>query len=629
MQVDSSCPGLECFLGGVCRSRVQVVGAVLLLGMNLTACEREVEVASASEERAPVGTGPARAPQPAGAAGDWVMAPKDYANTRFSALEQINAQNVRGLQLVNSVSTGHNVGHEGAPLVAGGTLYFVTPFPHEVVALDLTRPGAPSKWSYKPPQQMAAKGVACCDLVNRGPALADGRLFFVTLDNQAIALDAATGSELWRIKLGDIDRGESMTMAPLVVKDKVLVGNSGGEFGVRGWIKALDVATGATLWTAYSTGPDEEVLIDHESYEPFYEKDEGVDLGVTTWPDGKWRTGGGTVWGWISYDPELDLIYYGTGNAGPWNPDLRPGDNKWAATVFARDPDTGLARWAYQIDPHNEHDYDAINESILFDIPVDGQLRRALFRVERNGYLYLMDRVTGEVLAADSFVYATAVRGVDLQTGEPIKVPEKAIQMGKTVREICPAVPGSKNFSPAAFSPATGLVYVPFNNLCMDVKGVEANFISGTPYLGTEHVFYAGPGGYRGGFFAWDPVQRRKAWQIEERFPVWSGTMVTAGGVVFYGTMDRWFKAVDARTGELLWQFKTGSGIIGQPITYLGPDGKQYVAIFDGVGGWAGGVVSGNLDPRDPMASDGFAGAMQDLPLYTAAGGMLYVFALP
>ena len=587
-----------------------------------------MEVAAASAARTPVGSAPARPLTPVGEPGEWTMAPKDHANTRFSALAQITPQNVGRLRLVGSVSTGHNVGHEGAPLVVGGTLYYVTPFPHTAVALDLTQPGTPSKWSYKPPQDRAAKGVACCDLVNRGPAYAGGRLYFVTLDNQAVALDAATGREVWRVKLGDIDRGESMTMAPLVVKDKLLVGNAGGEFGVRGWLKALHLASGATAWTAYATGPDAEVLIG-PGFRPFYAKDRGVDLGVKTWPADKWKTGGATSWGWISYDPELDLIYYGTGNAGPWNPDLRPGDNKWAATLFARDPDDGQARWAYQLMPHNEHDYDAINESILFDIPVQGRLRRVLFRVERNGYLYLMDRATGEVLAADSFVYSTAIRGVDLETGEPIKVPGKAVQMGKVVRELCPAAPGSKNFSPASFSPQTGLVYAPFNNLCMDIKGVEANYISGTPYLGTEHTFYAGPGGYRGGVFAWDPVRRRKAWQAEESFPVWSGTMATAGGVVFYGTMDRWFKALDARTGELLWRFRTGSGIIGQPISYLGPDGKQYVAIFDGVGGWAGAIVSGRLDPRDPLASDGFAGAMQDLPAHTDRGGMLYLFALP
>jgi alcohol dehydrogenase (cytochrome c) len=256
-------------------------------------------------------------------------------------------------------------------------------------------------------------------------------------------------------------------------------------------------------------------------------------------------------------------------------------------------------------------------------------VRQALVRHERNGFMYLMDRATGEVLAADSVVYSTTTLGVDLRTGEPRKNAAKSIRLGTVVREICPAVPGSKNWSPMSFSPRTGLVYVPFNNLCMDAEGTEANYIAGTPYVGVTSMFYAGPGGHRGGVFAWDPVARRKAWQIAESFPLWSGTLVTAGGVVFYGTMDRWFKAVDARTGRLLWQFRTASGIIGQPISYRGPDGRQYVAIFDGVGGWAGAVVSNDLSTKDSTAADGFVGAMQDLPQHTNKGGTLYVFALP
>lgn len=574
---------------------------------------------------------PSRAPRPTPLPpedGEWRMPAKDYANTRFSGLGQIDAGNVARLKLAWTFATGRNVGHEGAPLVVGGTMYLVTPFPNHLVALDLTQPGAPSKWTYKPPYIREAKGVACCDLVNRGPTYADGRVFFNTLDNQVIAVDAASGSELWRVRVGDINEGESMTMAPLVVRDRVIVGNSGGEFGVRGWLKGLDAATGRTVWTAYGTGPDEEVLIGPD-FRPFYAKDRGEDLGVKTWPPGAWRQGGSTAWGWISYDPQLDLIFYGTGNPGVWNPDLRPGDNKWGATLFARDPDTGFARWAYQIEPHDLQDYDAVNESILIDVPVNGRMRRALVRHERNGFMYLMDRVTGEVLAVDSVVYSTTTRGVDLKTGLPIKDLDKAPRTGEVVREICPAVPGSKNWSPSAYSPQSGLVFVPFNNLCMDMQGVEANYIAGTPYIGTVHTFYSGPGGYRGGLFAWDPVERRKVWEIREPFPLWSGVLATAGGVVFYGTMDRWFKAVDARTGETLWKFRTASGIVGQPITYRGPDGKQYVAIFDGVGGWAGVIVSGRLSAEDPTAGDGFVGATQDLPRFTERGGTLYVFELP
>jgi alcohol dehydrogenase (cytochrome c) len=570
---------------------------------------------------------PGTIPGAEGESGEWAIASKDFANSRFSALAEITSENVRGLRVAWTYSTGRKRGHEGAPLVVGGTMYVVTPFPNELHALDLAAGGA-LKWTYRPPYLEAAKGVACCDWVNRGAAYADGALYFATLDNQVAAVDAATGRERWRVRLGDLGRGETMTMAPLVVKGKVLVGNSGGELGVRGWLTALEAATGRIAWRAYATGPDAEVLIGAR-FRPFYAKDRGRELGVRTWPGTKWRQGGATAWGWISYDPALDLIYYGTANAGPWNPDLRPGDNKWSATLFARDPDDGQAVWAYQIDPHNEQDYDAINENVLVDLPIGGRTRRALLRAERNGYMYLMDRATGEVIAADTFAHSTTVAGVDLRTGAPRKVASKAIRTGVVTREICPAVQASKNYSPAAYSPRTGLLYVPANNLCMDVQGTEANYIAGTPYLGTITVTYAGPGGHRGEFFAWDPVARRKVWSIPERFPIWSGAVVTAGDVVFYGTMDRWFKAVHARTGELLWRFRTGSGIIGQPIAYRGPDGRQYVAIFDGVGGWAGGVVSAELDPRDSTASNGMVGATNDLPEYTGKGGTLYVFSLP
>ncbi|HKG91019.1 MAG TPA: PQQ-binding-like beta-propeller repeat protein, partial [Gemmatimonadaceae bacterium] len=447
--------------------------------------------------------------------------------------------------------------------------------------------------------------------------------------NQVVAVDAATGAEAWRVRIGDINRGETMTMAPLVVKGKVIVGNSGGEFGVRGWIMALDAATGRIAWKAYATGPDEEVLIG-PGFRPFYPLDRGRDLGVRSWPPSMWQTGGATAWGWVSYDPALDLIYYGTGNAGPWNPELRPGDNKWSATIFARDPDDGRARWAYQFDPHNDQDYDAINESILLDVrDRGGRTRQALIRAERNGYVYLMDRGTGQVISADTFTYVTTVRRVDTVTGQPDKVSAKSIKTGEVTRLVCPAVQGSKNYSPAAYSPRTRLVYFPSNNLCMDVIGTDANYIAGTPYLGTIQIAYAAPGHTRGTFFAWDPERRRKAWAIPEYFPVWGGALATAGDVVFYGTMDRWFKAVDARTGKELWKFRTGSSVIAQPISFRGPDGRQYVAVYDGVGGWAGTVVSLRLSPDDSTAGDGMVGAMTDLPRYTDKGGTLYVFRLP
>jgi lanthanide-dependent methanol dehydrogenase len=562
------------------------------------------------------------------APGEWLRPARDYAGTRFSPLDRITPQNVAQLGVKTTFSTGFVRGHEAAPLVAQGTMFVVTPFPNVLYALDLTKPGLPVKWKYDPKPLAAAQGVACCDVVNRGAVYADGVVYYNTLDNRTVAIDAATGAEKWVTHLGDISRGETMTMAPLVVRGKVFVGNSGGEMGVRGWLTALDAKTGRVAWRAYSTGPDKDVLIGSR-FKPFYPSERGSDLGVHTWPGEGWVHGGGTVWGWISYDPILNLLYYGTSNPGPWNSEQRPGDNKWTAGVFARDPDSGEAVWFYQMSPHDRWDYDGVNESVLVDLQLGGGMRRVMLRADRNGYVYVVDRTTGQVISADPFVHITSTKGVNLETGRPIENEEKTPILGKVVRDVCPASPGGKDWQPTAYSARTGFLYIPANNLCMDFEGVEANYIAGTPYVGANVRMHPGPGGHRGEFIAWDPVARRKAWVVKERFPVWSGVVVTASDVAFYGTLDGWFKAVDARTGAPLWQFKTGSGIVGQPVTYLGPDGKQYVAILAGVGGWAGAVVAGSLDVRDPTAALGFANAMTDLPQATTRGGTLYIFGLP
>jgi PQQ-dependent dehydrogenase (methanol/ethanol family) len=323
------------------------------------------------------------------------------------------------------------------------------------------------------------------------------------------------------------------------------------------------------------------------------------------------------------------LIYYGTGNPGPWNAEQRRGDNKWTSGLFARDADSGEAVWFYHTSPHDLFDYDDVNEQVLVDLPIGGATRKVMLRADRDGYVYVLDRQTGEALSADPFVHITSTKGIDLKQGRPILNDAKTPVLGKVVREICPASPGGKDWQPTAYSPRTGYLYIPANNLCMDFEGLEANYIAGTPYVGANVRMYAGPGGYRGELIAWDPVARRKVWSIQEKFPIWSGLVVTGGDVAFYGTLEGWFKAVDARTGELLWQFKTGSGIVGPPITYRGPDSKQYVAVLSGVGGWSGAIVAGELDPRDATAALGFVNAMTDLPQVTTKGGMLYIFGLP
>jgi lanthanide-dependent methanol dehydrogenase len=616
---------------GNARGRVLVL-ALIAAAVLASTCGGQSEQAqrartgaTAPSSPVAVATGVNPAPEPSG---DWIRPAKDFSSTRYSELDQITAATVAQLGVKATFSTGNVKGHEAAPLIVNNTMFVVTPFPNDVFALDLTRAGLPVKWKYSPKPLAAAQGVACCDVVNRGAAFEDGVLVFNTLDNRTIALDGQTGEARWVTQLGDINKGETITMAPLIVKGKVLVGNSGGELGVRGWLTALDLHTGAIVWRAYSTGADRDVLIGPR-FKPFYASDRGVDLGVHTWPGDAWRTGGGTVWGWISYDPALNLIYYGTGNPGPWNSEQRPGDNKWTSGIFARDADTGEAVWAYQWSPHDLWDYDGINEQILLDLPIDGHTRKVLIRPERNGYIYVMDRATGEVLSADPFAHITATLGVDLKSGRPKENPQKKPALGIVTREVCPAAPGAKDWQPSAYSPRTGFLYVPANNLCMDHEAVEANYIAGTPFVGANVRMYAGPGGHRGELIAWDPIARRKVWTVREKYPVWSGVVVTAGGVAFYGTMDGWFNAIDAQTGNQLWRFKLGSGVVGQPVSYRGPDGKQYVAILAGVGGWAGAIVSGQLDARDATAALGFVNAMTDLPKDTPAGGMLYVFGLP
>lgn len=616
-------PGVRC-----CTATVLVAVCTLALiacGEHRTV-EREPSREPPHTSVAPAPSGDERA-NPEAEDGDWTRPAKDYASTRYSALNEINASNVERLVVKGTFSTSVLRGHEAEPLVVNNTMYLVTPYPNVLYALDLTRPGMPTKWTFRPHPQRAAQGVACCDVVNRGPVYADGRIYYNTLDAHTLAIDAATGKQIWDTRVGDINIGETVTMAPLVVKGKVLVGNSGGELGVRGWLTALDAGDGHLVWKAYSTGPDSDVKIGAR-FKPFYATQRGTDLGVKTWQGDQWKLGGGTVWGWISYDPVLNLVYYGTGNPGPWNPNQRPGDNKWTSTVFARDADTGEAIWAYQYNPHDVHDYDSVNEHILLDLPINGRRRKVLVHPDRNGYFYVMDRATGELLSATPFTHVNSVKSVDLKTGNVTVNEQKHPDLGQTVRDICPAAPGGKDWQPSAFSPRTGIVYIPHNNLCMDVEAVEASYIAGTPYVGMNVKMFPGPGGNGGAFTAWDPVAGKALWSLPEMFPVWSGALVTGGDIAFYGTMDGWFKAVDARTGKLLWRYKTGSGVIGQPVSYRGPDGKQYIAVLSGVGGWAGAIVAGNLDPRDSSGALGFVNAVKELPKYTTKGGMLYVFAL-
>jgi PQQ-dependent dehydrogenase (methanol/ethanol family) len=561
--------------------------------------------------------------------GQWTMPAGDYGNLRYSPLAQINTGNVQNLHVIANMADGVPHGHEGGPLVVGSTLYMVTPFPNYLIAYDLGKPNFPMKWKYDPHPDIQSEGVACCDVVNRGPSYAEGKIIYATLDNHVIAVDAEKGQEVWRNQVGDIHYGETTTMAPIVVKNTVLVGNSGGELGVRGKLTALEVKSGKILWTAWSTGSDEDVRIGPD-FKPFYEHErQGKDQGIKSWNPGQWKIGGGTIWGWISYDPELNLIYYGTGNPGPWNPDMRPGDNKWTVTIFARDADTGMAKWAWQLGPHDEWDYDEIMENILVDMPWKGQARKLLIHPGRAGFVFVLDRQTGELLSASQFEPTNWATGYDLKTGQPIEVKQKETHFGKFTQDICPSSTGAKDFIPSSFSPRTGLVYIPAHNTCMDYMGTAVNYIAGTPYLGAEVRMYPGPGGYQGELVAWDVAQGKKVWGVKEPdLPVYSGVLSTGGDLVFYGTMDGWFRALDAHSGKVLWQFKTPSGIVGNPITFTGPDGKQYVAVYSGVGGWMGATALPEVSTDDPYAALGVVGAMKKIKALSPPGDLLYVFAL-
>jgi alcohol dehydrogenase (cytochrome c) len=555
----------------------------------------------------------------------WVMPAKNFAQTRFSGLKQINAGNASQLRAAWTFSVGSNHGQEAAPIVIGDTLYVVGAYPNELFALDATT--GDMKWKYSPRVDPSSQGEACCDVVNRGEAYDNGKIFFNTLDDHTIAVDAKTGKEIWAVKLGEITQGMTMTMAPLAAHGKVFVGNSGGEMGVRGWLTALDENTGKIVWRGYSVGPDKDVLIGPR-FHPFYANAKGKDLGVTTWPPGRWQVGGGPVWGWISYDPAKNLIFYGTGNPGPWNSNQREGDNKWTTTIFARDADTGEAVWADQLNPHDLYDYDEINENLLLDLPINGKMTRVLVHPGRDGFMFIIDRQTGQIYFADKYDTQTSMSSFDIKTGRPVMVPQLKPVLGKDVPGICPASPGVKDWQPVAYSPMTKLLYVPHQHLCMDYKTSEVGYIAGTPYVGATVDMYAGPGHYRGEFAAWDLTARKKVWAIHENFPVWSGTLVTAGNIAVYGTMDRWFKVVDARNGKQLYQFHSPSGFIGQPITYQGKDGNQYIAMLSGIGGWAGALANAPLDPRVRTAALGYTGAIGDLPAYTSGGSTLMVFSL-
>ncbi|WP_062154153.1 methanol/ethanol family PQQ-dependent dehydrogenase [Beggiatoa leptomitoformis] len=559
----------------------------------------------------------------------WVMWGGNYSGTRYSTLDQITNKNVKELRPVWTFSTGVLRGHEGGPLVIGDMQYVHTPFPNKVFAIDLNDQTV--VWSYEPKQNADVIAVMCCDTVNRGLAYADGKIFLQQADTTLVALDAKKGDVIWSIKNGDPSKGETNTNAPLVVKDKILTGISGGEFGVRGRLTAYNIKDGSVAWQAFSVGPDKDMLVDPEKTTAML-KPIGKDSSVSTWQGDQWKIGGGTTWGWYTYDPALNLVYYGTGNPSTWNPSQRPGDNKWSMTIMARDADTGMAKWFYQKTPHDEWDYDGVNENILVDKEFQGKPRKLLVNMDRNGFGYTLDRETGELLVAEKYDPAVNwATHVDKETGRPEVVAKySTAQNGPDVntKGVCPAALGSKDQQPSSYSPKTGLLYVPTNHVCMDYEPYDISYVAGQPFVGATLSMFPAPNshGGLGNFIAWDAIQGKIVWSLPEAFAVWSGVLSTAGDVVFYGTLEGYLKAVDATTGKELYRFKTPSGIIGNINTYT-HKGKQYVAVLSGIGGWAGiGMAAGLSKSTEGL---GAVGAFKQLSAYTQLGGVMTVFALP
>src|SRR3984885_1075981 len=420
-------------------------------------------------------------------ANQWVMPTGDYANQRYSTLKQITAANVKELRPVWTFSTGVLRGHEGGPLIIGDVMYVHAPFPNTVFALDLNNNGV-ILWKYEPKQDPNVIPVMCCDTVNRGVAYGDGKIILDQADTTVVALDAKTGKELWKVANGDAKKGETMTSAPMIVKDKVIVGISGGEFGVQGRLTAYHLKDGSVAWKAYSVGPDDQILFDDKTTS--MGKPVGKNSSVSTWEGDQWKTGGGATWGWYSYDPKLNMIYYGSGNPSTWNPAQRPGDNKWSMTIFARNPDTGVAKWVYQMTPHDEWDYDCVNEMVLADIPVKGKPTKALVHFDRNGFGYTLDRTNGALLVAEKYDPAVNwATHVDMKTGRPEVVAKYSTDKNgpdHNTKGICPAALGSKDEQPSSFDPDTKLFYVPTNHVCMDYEPFKVSYTAGQPLVGGD-----------------------------------------------------------------------------------------------------------------------------------------------
>lgn len=530
---------------------------------------------------------------------NWAMYGRGYDNTRFSPLKQIDSGNVKQLKLAYAFQLGSLRSNESTPLVIGDMLYVSTSWgPKYVHALD-AKTGA-KKWTYEPEIPDDVMQYGCCDVVSRGLSFGDGKLFVGRLDGYLTAIDAKTGEEVWSTEVVDYKQGSVITSPPLVVKDIVVTGFGGGEYGARGSLQAYDIKTGKLVWKTYTVpGPDEQ--------------------GNDTWKGNSWEHGGAVVWLTGSYDPKTDTIIFGTSNPSPWNAAVRSTGtsdygnfrNLYSSSTIGFDPKTGAIKWYLQQTPQDAWDYDGVNEAVLADLKIGGQTVPAFMKADRNGFFFVANRENGKLVSAEKYVPVTWAEKYDVANQKPVEVPDKRAQIGKPAKGVCPNLLGGKNWQPMSYSPETGYAYIPTNNLCMDWSVSEINYRRGVFYLGAEFPTFAGPGDYLGEIMAWDPVAQKKIWGVKEDLPFNGGTLTTAGNLVFYGNLHGQFKALDAKTGEELWKMSLGSGIGAGPMSFA-VDGKQYVAV----------VVGRTVSTAAFMGSIG-----NTVTSTTPEGGSLFVFS--
>ena len=535
---------------------------------------------------------------------NWPIYGGDEGNQRYSQASQITPANVNKLTVKWALQLGTNRSQESTPILVGDTLYVTSSFgPKNVFAVNAKT--GEVRWKYSPEMPKGVEQYACCDVNSRGVSYNDGKIFFGRLDSAVTALDAKSGKEIWTTKVVDYTQGSVITSPPTLVKNLVITGFGGGEYGVRGALVALDQATGKEVWRTHTVPMGNEKHAD-------------------TWKGDSAKTGGGAAWFIGSYDAKLNLVYYGTSNPSPWSAIVRGNDssdigkfsNLYSASVVAMNPDTGNIVWHYQFTPHDAWDYDGVNELVFADLPVDGKKVPVIMQANRNGFFYVIDRANGKLISAKQFVNGVNwATGVDLKTGSPIETAGnvKRPQLKKWAKDICPNLLGGKNWMPMSYNPNTGLVYIPTLNLCMDLEGIQEEYKRGQFYLGVNFdLGKMGPGGHGGGLKAWDPVAQKEVWFNKEELPFNGGTMTTSTGLVFAGDIKGAFRAMDAKTGKELWKFNTGSGISAAPMTYT-LDGKQYLA-----------VVSGRT-----QSIPAFFGALgEKMVAASPEGGTLFVFTL-